>query len=57
MKTISEPPREIPVAGEYDVIVCGGGTAGFPAATAAAREGARVALLERFSYVGGVPVW
>lgn len=57
MKTIREPAREIPVAGEYDVIVCGGGTAGFPAAAAAAREGANVALLERFSYVGGVPAY
>ena len=34
-------------AGEYDVVVCGGGFAGFGAACAAAREGANVILIER----------
>ena len=37
----------------YDVVVCGGGTAGFCAAVAAAREGARTALLETFGMLGG----
>ena len=54
--TLMEPAREIPVVGEYDVIVCGGGTSGCPAAIAAGREGVRVALLEKFSYLGGVPI-
>lgn len=40
---------------EYtDVLVVGGGTAGFGAAIAAARQGARVTLLEATSKVGGV---
>jgi len=42
------------VLGEYDVIVCGGGTAGCIAALAAAREGAQVLLLEGSYYLGGM---
>jgi hypothetical protein len=47
----------------YDVIVCGGGTAGLPAAIGAARQGARVALIERYGFLGGtaafsiMPAW
>ena len=37
----------------FDVVVCGGGPAGFCAAVAAAREGARTALLETFGMLGG----
>ena len=36
MKTIIEERREIPVAGETDVLVIGGGLAGVAAAAAAA---------------------
>jgi hypothetical protein len=54
---IEEAAKSIPIAGEYDVIVCGGGTSGVPAAVAAAREGARVALIERFGFVGGMPAY
>ena len=52
-RMISEPAREIPVLAEADVLVVGGGTAGFPAAVAAARAGADVLLVERYGYVGG----
>ena len=38
----------------YDVIVCGGGTAGCIAALAAARNGASVLLLESGYYLGGM---
>ncbi len=38
---------------DYDVIVAGGGTAGVAAAVGAAREGARVLLLERHGCLGG----
>jgi len=41
---------------EYDVVVAGGGTAGVVAALAAAREGARTALIEMKGYTGGTVV-
>jgi hypothetical protein len=52
--TITEPRREVPVAGSYDVIVCGGGPAGLIAAVAAARNGAKTLLIERYGFVGGM---
>lgn len=42
------------VVGSYDVVVCGGGTAGCAAAIAAARNGARVVLLEASPFLGGM---
>jgi hypothetical protein len=51
--TYREPAREIPVVRDVDVIVVGGGPAGLCAAIAAARNGARTVLVERFGYLGG----
>lgn len=46
--------RSLPVSGEVDVLVAGAGPAGICAAVAAAREGARVALVERYGVLGGM---
>lgn len=53
-RTILEPARTIPVLGEVDVLVAGGGTAGVAAAVAAARAGARALFMERQGFLGGV---
>lgn len=54
MKSIPWPAREIPVAGEYDVVVAGAGPAGFAAAVCAARQGAKTLLVEQAGQPGGV---
>ncbi len=45
--------ESLPVIDESEVVVVGGGTSGFIAATAAARTGARTILVERLGYLGG----
>lgn len=45
--------KEIDIAAEYDVVVCGGGPAGWVAAVSAARCGCRTALIERYGFLGG----
>lgn len=54
MDYIIEPERKIPVKAEYDTVVAGGGIAGIAAATAAARGGARVLLIEKQYMPGGL---
>ena len=51
---VIQPAREIPVFHKADVVVVGGGPAGFAAAVAAARQGAKVALVERYGSLGGL---
>ncbi|MGQ9493297.1 MAG: FAD-dependent oxidoreductase [Anaerolineae bacterium] len=53
MRTICIPACELPVVAEADVVVVGGGNAGFIAAIAAARSGAQTILVERYGYLGG----
>lgn len=48
-----EPQRELPVIAEPEVLVVGAGPAGIGAAIAAARNGARVMLIERYGFIGG----
>jgi len=50
---VVETQREIPVAAEVDVLVAGGGSAGWHAAVAAARAGAKTLLVERYGSLGG----
>jgi hypothetical protein len=53
-RTVAEVARETPVVAEADVLVVGGGSAGVSAAVAAARQGARVTLVERYGHLGGM---
>ncbi len=52
--TWHESARELPVYGQCDVLVVGGGPSGTAAAVAAARAGADVVLLERYNHLGGL---
>ncbi|MGD0794681.1 MAG: FAD-dependent oxidoreductase [Dehalococcoidales bacterium] len=53
-KTITEPARKIKVWREVDVVVVGGGPGGIGSAVAAARNGAKTVLIERYSHLGGM---
>src|SRR5258705_6735358 len=53
-KTIEEPARQLPLYGEYEVAVLGGGPAGIAAAVASARAGRRTLLIERYGFLGGM---
>jgi len=52
--TVSTAPRMGSKDISCDVLVIGGGAAGVAAATAAGRAGARVVLLERYGFLGGL---
>ena len=54
MKDTIHFQKEIPVRGDYDVIVAGGGVAGCAAAYSAAKRGFRVLLLEKSNILGGL---
>ena len=62
-RTYSYLPKNLPLNDEYDVIVAGGGPAGCAAAVSAARNGAKVFLIEQSACLGGmgviglVPAW
>lgn len=46
--------KKAKIVGNYDVVICGGGPAGFIAALATRRMGARTALIERYGFLGGM---
>jgi hypothetical protein len=52
-KTIELPAKKIPVVMEADVVVIGGGPAGFGAAMRAARNGLSTIMIERWASPGG----
>jgi flavin-dependent dehydrogenase len=54
LPTVPSPERALPVLGEYDVVVVGGGTGGAPAGISAARAGAKTLVLEYLHGLGGV---
>jgi hypothetical protein len=52
--TIREPERHIPLRGDYEIVVLGGGPAGIAAAAASAGRGRKVLLVERYGFLGGM---
>ena len=46
--------REVPLAGSFDFVVCGGGPSGIAAAVSASRLGLRTALIEKNHFFGGM---
>ena len=50
----TEPERRLPIVRQTEVLVAGGGPAGFAAAVSAARAGARTLLIEQQGDIGGV---
>jgi alkyl hydroperoxide reductase subunit AhpF len=53
-QAITEPSRQTPVMGDYEVVVLGGGPAGIAAAVASARAGRSTLLIERYGFLGGM---
>src|SRR5213592_2506681 len=51
---VTEPSRDTPVLGEWDVVVLGGGPAGIAASVAASRAGRSTLLIERYGFLGGM---
>ncbi len=51
---VIQPQHPLTVIHQTDVLVVGGGPAGFAAAVAAARAGAKTTLVERYGYLGGL---
>ena len=51
---ILEKEHKVPIKGEFDVIICGGGPAGVAAAIEAGRSGAKTMLIENNGCLGGV---
>jgi hypothetical protein len=49
-----EPAQEVRVLAEAEVVVVGGGPGGHSAAIAAARNGAKTVLVERYGHLGGM---
>lgn len=53
MEVIEEEKKSLPIYATPEVLVVGAGPAGIGAAIAAARNGAKVMLLERYGFLGG----
>jgi len=52
--SVAADKHALPVLGQFDVVVVGGGTGGAPAGIAAARSGAKTVVLEYLNGLGGV---
>jgi flavin-dependent dehydrogenase len=51
---VDSPARALPVIGNYDIVIIGGGTSGSAAAIGAGRKGAKVLVVEFQEGLGGV---
>ena len=51
---IREPARDLDIVDSSDILILGGGPAGCAAAIAAGRLGAKVLMVERYGYLGGL---
>ncbi len=51
---IAEVQRKTPVLTDAEVVVIGGGPGGWSSAVAAARQGAKTVLIERYGFLGGM---
>jgi len=54
MDSILEPQRHVPIVADVDLLVCGGGFAGVAGAVCAARNSAKVLLIEKLGFFGGM---
>jgi len=54
VSSITEPARNTPIFGEYEIVVLGGGPAGIAAAAASGALGRRTLLIERYGFLGGM---
>lgn len=54
MKFYHEGAKDIPIIAETDILVAGAGPAGIGAALSAARCGAKVMIIEKCGYLGGI---
>ncbi len=54
MSSITEPARDTPIFGEFEIVVLGGGPAGIAAAAVAGALGRKTLLIERYGFLGGM---
>ncbi len=54
MDWITEKEKKTRVVEDVDLLVCGGGSAGVAAAVSAAKTGAKVLLIEKYGFFGGL---
>jgi hypothetical protein len=50
LPSITEPARDTPIFGEFEIVVLGGGPAGIAAAAAAGALGRKTLLIERYGF-------